>query len=133
VLQPLGFSLQKARAIIELASSIVDKRLNLEELENLDNEAALELLRKLRGIGRWSAEYVLLRGLGRLNVFPADDVGARNKLKDWLNLSGSLDYEAVRRSISKWEAYGGLIYFHMLLKGLAEKGYLGIPDGKAKE
>ena len=43
-------------------------------------------LTSLSGIGRWSAEYVLLRGLGRLHVFPGDDVGARNNLARWLSL-----------------------------------------------
>jgi len=42
-------------------------------------------------------EYVLLRGLGRLNVFPGDDVGARNNLLRWLGLTGPLDYDGVRR------------------------------------
>lgn len=123
-LRPLGFSRQKARAIIELACSIAEDRFNPGELENLDNEAAVNRLGKFRGIGRWSAEYVLLRGGGRFDVFPADDVGARNKLRDWLDLPGALDYEAVRHSIESWKAYGGLIYFHLLLKGLAEAGFL---------
>ncbi len=123
-LRPLGFSLQKARAVIELASSIAEKHLDLGELENLENEAAVDELRKLRGVGRWSAEYALLRGLGRLDVFPADDVGARNRLRDWLDLPGPLDYERVRHAMARWKTYSGLIYFHLLLKGLSEAGFL---------
>ena len=39
----------------------------------------------LRGVGRWTAEvHVLLRGLGRLQVFPGDDVGAQKSLARWL-------------------------------------------------
>ena len=125
-LRPLGFSRQKARAIIELASAISEKQLNLDELENLDNEAASDRLRKLRGVGRWSAEYVLLRGLGRLHVFPGDDVGARNRLQHWLDLAEPLDYEGVRHSIAPWRSYGGFIYFHLLLKGLTEAGFLNV-------
>ena len=125
-LRPLGFSRQKARAIVELASAIAEKRLDLDELESLDNEAASERLRKLRGVGRWSAEYVLLRGLGRLHVFPGDDVGARNRLQHWLNLAEPIDYEGVRHFIAPWRAFGGFIYFHLLLKGLAEAGFLNV-------
>jgi DNA-3-methyladenine glycosylase II len=123
-LRPLGFSRRKAGAIIELASAVSEKRLDLDELENLDSEAASDRLRKLRGVGRWSAEYVLLRGLGRLHVFPGDDVGARNRLRNWLHLAEPLDYEGVQRSIEPWRAYGGFIYFHLLLKGLDEAGFL---------
>jgi len=56
----------------------------------------VERLTSLRGIGRWTAEYVMLRGLGRLHVFPGDDVGARNKLERLLGTRRRLDDEAVR-------------------------------------
>jgi DNA-3-methyladenine glycosylase II len=125
-LRPLGFSRRKARAIIELASAISEKRLDLDGLENLDDEAASGSLCKLRGVGRWSAEYVLLRGLGRLHVFPGDDVGARNRLRHWLDLTEPLDYEGMRRFIAPWRTYGGFIYVHLLLKGLTEAGYLNV-------
>ncbi|MEN6441597.1 MAG: DNA-3-methyladenine glycosylase 2 family protein [Syntrophobacter sp.] len=123
-LRTLGFSYQKARAIIELASAIAEKRLNLDELNNLDNQTAVDRLIKLRGVGRWTAEYVLLRGVGRRQVFPGDDVGARNNLQRWLGLSETLDYQGVRESIAPWSTYGGLIYFHLLLKRLADAGFL---------
>jgi DNA-3-methyladenine glycosylase II len=123
-LQPLGFSRNKARAIIELASAIVEKRLDLCELENLDNETAAARLRQLYGVGRWTAEYVLLRGLGRLDVFPADDVGARNNLRRWLGLVRPLDHDGVNSAIAEWREYGGLIYFHLLLKRIMEAGFL---------
>ena len=123
-LRTLGFSHQKARAIIELASAIAEKQLNLDESKNLGNEAAVDRLRKLRGVGRWSAEYVLLRGFGRLDVFPGDDVGARNNLQRWLGLPETLDYQGVRDSIAPWSTYGGLIYFHLLLKRLTDAGFL---------
>ncbi len=87
-LQKLGFSHQKARAMLELAQAISRKRLDLNELNALDDVTAVTRLRQLRGVGRWTAEYVLLRGLGRLNIFPGDDVGARNNLQRWRHLRG---------------------------------------------
>lgn len=91
----------------------------MEAWEALDNHAAVERLLELRGIGRWSAEYALLRGLGRLDVYPGDDVGARNNLRRWLGLCKPLDYEGVRRITNRWQPYAGLVYFHMLLDRLA--------------
>lgn len=76
-LRKLGFSHQKAQSLIDLARACVEGRVNFEGLIDLANEASVERLVELRGIGRWSAEYVLLRGLGRLNVYPGDDVGAQ--------------------------------------------------------
>ena len=84
--------------------------------------AAIEQLCRIKGVGRWTAAYFLLRGLGRTHIFPGDDVGARNHLQRWLGLPGRLDYDGVRRALAGWEGFGGLIYFHLLLKSLVEKG-----------
>jgi DNA-3-methyladenine glycosylase II len=123
-LRRMGFSRQKGRAMIELARSITAGRVDLEGLAELPDEEAVERLRDLRGVGRWTAEYVLLRGLGRTHVFPGDDVGARNNLQRWLYLAGPLDYDGVQRTLARWPCYGGLIYFHLLLDRLEEAGYL---------
>lgn len=120
----LGFSRQKGRAMIELARSIASGRVDLKALASEDDEAAVAQLRAHRGIGRWSAEYALLRGLGRTHVFPGDDVGARNRLQQLLKLPQKLDYAAVSRRLRRWRPYAGLVYFHMLLDGLAETGRL---------
>jgi DNA-3-methyladenine glycosylase II len=123
-LRNLGFSRHKAEAIIELSRAIVAGNLDRDRLVSLDDGSAVEQLCSLRGVGRWTAEYVLLRGLGRLHIFPGDDVGARNNLKKWLGLRKPLDYDGVRRLIARWEPYAGLTYFHMLLYRLDETGYL---------
>lgn len=120
----LGFSFNKAIAIIALSKSVTEGRLDLERLLDLDNESAVKELLEIRGIGRWSAEYILLRGLGRTGSLPADDIGFRNKLTDWLNIGEKLDYEGVLREIKRFGPYAGLIYFHLLLKSLLEKGYI---------
>jgi DNA-3-methyladenine glycosylase II len=123
-LLPLGFSRNKSRAIIETASGVAEGRLDLESFANLtDKEAGARLL-ELRGVGRWTAEYVLLRGLGRTNLFPGDDVGARNNLVRWLHLRKPLDYDRVSHVLGKWQQFAGLIYFHLLLSGLEHSGKL---------
>jgi len=78
----------------------------------------------LRGVGRWTAEYVLLRGVGRLRVFPGDDVGAQKRLARWLGRSRPLDYTGVRRLVKRWQPFAGMVYFHLLLDGLSQAGAL---------
>lgn len=117
-LRALGFSRQKAQAMIELARAVAEGGLDLEEIESLDDAAVVARLCALRGVGRWSAEYVLLRGLGRLHVFPGDDVGARNNLQRWLGLLEPLDYDGVRRVLARWQPFQGLVYLHLLLWAL---------------
>jgi len=120
-LRKWGFSYQKARAITELASMVTDRKIDLEALDGLNDESAMERLQDLRGIGRWTAEYALLRGLGRIHIFPGDDVGVRNKLQAWLGIDEKLDYAGVSEILSRWSPYGGLIYFHLLLEGLSNQ------------
>jgi DNA-3-methyladenine glycosylase II len=130
-LRRLGLSTRKGRAMIELSRAVAAGRLDLEGLAALPDAEAIARLRELRGVGRWTAEYVLLRGLGRLHVFPGDDVGARNNLRRYLNLSGPLDYEGTRSTLDRLKEYGGLIYLHLLLDRLAEAGRLA--DGVTAE
>ena len=124
-LRALGLSRPKARYLIGLARIALDRRdPDFASLAALDDAGAIEYLRSLHGVGRWTAEYVLLRSLGRLNVFPADDVGATKFLFRWLGMSGKPDYERVRRLLSRWHPYQGLIYVHLVVNGLAERGLL---------
>jgi len=117
-----GFSFAKARTIIETAQAVVAGVLDLEALQELEDGAAIERLTSLRGIGRWTAEYVLLRGLGRLHVFPGDDVGAHNKLRRLFGIDAPLDHEAVGRLVARWHPYAGVVYFHLLLDSLSLAG-----------
>ena len=121
-LRQMSFSYQKARYITSISRLIVGGELDLDEIATLDDEEAVARLCELKGVGRWTAEYVLLRGLGRTRIFPADDVGARNNLQKWLGLSGKMTYANTRAVLRRWDGFGGLIYFHLLLKSLAEKG-----------
>jgi DNA-3-methyladenine glycosylase II len=123
-LREMGFSYQKARYLTGLARTIIEKQFDMEEIERLDDKRAINRLCSLKGVGRWTAEYFLLRGMGRINIFPGDDVGARNHLQRWLRLSKPMDYDEVHKTLRRWDTYGGLIYFHLLLKSLAEKGII---------
>jgi len=123
-IRQLGFSHQKARAIRELAADVVADRLDLASLESMTNREAVDYLSTIRGIGRWSAEYVLLRGLGRLDTFPGDDVGAQNNLQRLFHLVDKPNYEQIRDLTSPWHPYEGLVYFHLLLEKLQTKGVL---------
>jgi DNA-3-methyladenine glycosylase II len=121
-LRSLGFSRQKARAMLELAQAVATGRRDLDTIAAVDDATAVKRLCELRGVGRWTAEYVLLRGLGRLNVFPGDDVGARNNLGRWLGLPDALDYGGVHRAVAPWQSYAGLVYLHLLIDKLAASG-----------
>ena len=125
----IGLSGQKVRALLTLARGIDRSHVDVEHLSLEDDQRALAELRELRGVGRWTAEYVLLRGLGRLHVFPGDDVGAQKSLGRFLGRSAPLDYKGVTRAVEKWQPFAGLLYFHLLLDGLSKAGALKRTEG----
>ena len=122
VFRRLGFSGQKTYAFRDLSRNILNGAFDPNALADETNEAASASLLELRGVGRWTAEYVLLRGLGRLDVFPGDDVGARNRLTKWLHRSRPMNYTSVHRALDRWQPYAGFIYFHMLMESLSAAG-----------
>jgi DNA-3-methyladenine glycosylase II len=123
-IRALGFSHQKARAITELATALVQGQRDFSLLEAMSDEEAKTSLSSLRGVGRWTAEYVLLRGLGRLDSFPGDDVGAQKNLQNLLHLEEKPPYEKIRELTAPWQPYAGFVYFHLLLDKLEKQGVL---------
>lgn len=123
-LRRLGLSRNKGLAIIELAKEITGGNVEIETLETMSDIDIIEYLSRIRGVGRWSAEYVLLRGLGRINIFPGDDVGAQKNLQNFMGLRERPDYDQIKRITSQWQPYAGFVYFHFLLDKLKTKGYL---------
>lgn len=122
-LRKLGYSARKAQNILKLSGDLINGSLGIGDISVLDNETTMERLLELPGVGRWTAQYVMLRGLGCLDVFPADDVGSQNKLMKWLNLKERPDYDGMHRFLDKWRPYRGLIYFFLLLDHQAGKGF----------
>ncbi len=125
-LRTFGYSHQKERSILELSRAVASGELDLESFRELDDAAALERLLAIRGVGRWSAEYALLRGMGRLHIFPGDDVGGWNNLQKHLRLRKRPDYATTRKLLAPWKNYAGLLYLHFLLDGLRTRGILPV-------
>lgn len=117
-LRQSGLSAHRASQLRDLA------RLPLERLEHeltaLPDAQARARLLELPGIGPWTADYVLLRGLGRLDVFPAGDVGATRTLGRILGRV--LDPPAAVRFAARFAPLSGMLYFCMLGHVLAEPG-----------
>lgn len=130
-LRALGYSWAKARSITAIATRTAARDVDLEALRGLDDDSVREILLGLPGIGRWSAEYVLLRGLARYHVLPGDDVGAQRGLHRRFGLPDDAGYDAVAGLARRWWPCAGLVYFHLLLDSLVARGDLDDPGGGA--
>lgn len=123
-LRAFGYSRSKGQTVIDAARAMREGTLDPDGFSTMDDAETINRLMELRGVGRWTAEYTLLRGLGRIHQFPGDDVGAQKSLHRWLRLKRPPDYDHARRVLHKWRPYAGLIYFHLLLDGLDRKGWV---------
>jgi DNA-3-methyladenine glycosylase II len=85
-LRTLGLSTQKARYILSLVEHVQGGLLVLEELPMLGDEEIIQRLTMVKGIGRWTAEMVLIFTLGRADVLPVDDLGFLEGVRAAYNL-----------------------------------------------
>ena len=74
-LKSCGLSKQKAKGIKELAKKLISKEFKPQLIKNMSDEEAIEYLSKLRQIGKWSAEMILLFTFNRPNIWPLQDIG----------------------------------------------------------
>ena len=101
-----GMSRQKAGYIRSLAGLVTSGELNLEDLPE-DNEEAIELLTRIKGIGRWSAEIYLLFAEGRRDVFPAGDLAVQVELGRLMGLEGKPTEKQIRELGERWKPHRG--------------------------
>jgi DNA-3-methyladenine glycosylase II len=76
-LRGAGLSGAKTASLLDLAAKVDDGTVRLERIGRLSDEAVIEHLVVVRGIGRWTAEMFLIFTLGRLDVWPVGDLGVR--------------------------------------------------------
>ena len=74
-LKSCGLSRQKVKGIKSLAQQVIDKTFNPKVIPKMSDEEAIIYLSKLRQIGRWSAEMILLFTYNRSNIWPVQDIG----------------------------------------------------------
>jgi len=74
-LKSCGLSKQKAKGIKELAKKLISKEFKPQLIKNMSDDEAIEYLSKLRQIGKWSAEMILLFTFNRPNIWPLQDIG----------------------------------------------------------
>jgi DNA-3-methyladenine glycosylase II len=117
-LRALQFTTRKAEYIVHAAQAIAGGQVSVEQLAALPDEEVIARLSALRGIGRWTAEWILARTLGRPTVV-AGDLGVR-KAVGMAYLGAPLPSEAeVRRATAHWGASAGVAQ-QLLLHALGE-------------
>ena len=113
-LKRLQFTGKKSEYIIELASKFKNNEIAKNTLLNDDNfGTARRKLLRLRGIGKWSADYVCLRCLGDPAAFPVDDIGLQNAVKQQLDLSDKPNVDIMLRYAAGWKNWQAYAAFYL--------------------
>jgi len=102
LLRRLQISRQKMRTILTVSEAVASGYLDLLELQNTDYVDACDKLMRFNGIGRWTAEYVLMRGLGFSDVIPAADVGLQSIIGRTYGIGKKATEEQVRQLAERW-------------------------------
>jgi hypothetical protein len=106
-----------------VARAIVRGELDESALEGAPRAVALERLTSLPGIGPWSAGLIMLRGLGRLDVFPKGDVGVARGLSNLLGVAEA----ALDHAVERFGERPGELYFCSLGASLLLRGFIRPP------
>ena len=101
-----GTSRQKAGYVRSLAELVLSGELNLAALPD-DDEEAIALLTKIKGIGRWSAEIYLLFAEGRPDVWPAGDLAVQIEVGRLLGLPDKPSEKHLRELAEPWRPHRG--------------------------
>jgi DNA-3-methyladenine glycosylase II len=115
-LRTCGLSARKAEYIHDISQSIVDGKLDLEQFKTYgDAEEIITELCEIRGIGVWTAELTMLRGMNKLEALPADDLGLRRHIAHYYCNDRKTSSEEARRIAEGWGKWKGLAGFHLII------------------
>ena len=107
-LRSVGLSPQKASYVTDLVTKVNDGMVNLRQIGRLSDEQVIDQLIQVKGIGRWTAQMFLIFSLGRLDVFPHDDLGVRSAIRDNYGLADLPDKETAIKIAEPWRPYSSV-------------------------
>jgi DNA-3-methyladenine glycosylase II len=100
-----GLSRQKTAYLRDLAARVLSGELPVHDLHELDDEAVIQAIVKVKGLGRWSAEMFLMFRLRRPDVLPVDDLGIVNAIQRLYGLRKKPKADRIRKIGEIWRPY----------------------------
>jgi len=112
-LRGAGLSWAKIKYVKDLSAHALDGRLPVDRLHELDDDAVMEALVQVKGIGRWSAHMFLMFRLGRPNIVPELDLGVRKAVQRAYKLRKLPTPVKVQEIGRRWEPYGSIATWYL--------------------
>ena len=106
-LQAFGTTFRKAEYIRGFVDSVVDGEFDLNALDAMDDDEAIAYLSSIKGIGRWTAEMILLFSMNRMDIFAFDDLGIQRGLRAIYHHK-EIDRDRFERYRRRFSPYGSV-------------------------
>lgn len=104
-LRNVGMSWSKADYVQNIARAILEKKLDITNLDTLSNEEVITQLTQIKGIGIWTAEMFLMFTLAREDIFSVGDVGLQNAIQKLYKLKKKPTSKQMLNISTKWKPY----------------------------
>ena len=112
-LRSVGVSPQKAGYLHDLAAKVDSGVVRLSRAGRMPDEEVIAELVQVKGIGVWTAQMFLMFSLGRLDVFPHEDLGIRSALRKLYNLPDLPDRETSHQIATPWRPYATIASWYL--------------------
>ncbi len=107
-LRSAGLSNNKADYVLDLTAKVLEGDVRLKAMGRKTDEEVIEDLTRVHGIGRWTAQMFLIFSLGRLDVFPYDDLGVRMAIKNLYGLAEPPNKAVAQRIAAPWKPFSSV-------------------------
>ncbi len=107
-LRDCGLSWQKVKYVKDLAIKVKNEELRINNLDKLEDEEVINELIKVKGIGRWSAEMILMFDLARPDILPKDDLGINKAIKNLKIKQKDTEKWRPYRTVASWYLWRSL-------------------------
>jgi DNA-3-methyladenine glycosylase II len=116
-----GLTRRKAEYLKEISKLVTSRQLDLDELKQRDNvEEIIKKLDSVMGIGVWTAELAMVRGMKKLEAMPADDIGLRRIISHYYNDNTRISSIEARRIAMKWGRWKGLAAYYLVVADIMD-------------
>jgi len=121
-LRECGLSRQKMASLRDLAEHVASRRISFKRLHELEDEAIIEMLSQVRGVGVWTVQMFLMFALERPNVLPTGDLGIRNAIWKAYSLEAAPKPLEIAKLAERWHPHCTVAcwYLWRSLDGAAE-------------
>lgn len=112
-LRGCGLSYKKSEYIRDM-SRLVLNGLDLEKIKGQNQEQIIQELTRIRGVGVWTVELTMVRGMRKLDAMPADDLGLRRCISHYYCQDRKITGDEARLIARRWMGWRGLASFYLI-------------------